>query len=190
MSRQRIILIGLIASVGLNLFLLAGIGARLSSINNTREARPFPPNIGWIVRDLSAERQAELANVLEPIRDEISPLRQAMFEAQRNVNELMAADEFNQTELEAAFAALRSASEAYTSLSHQQTASVLGELTAEERETALNFVQRRGPRDGRDSMRGPPGPGGPGFRPPDGGQRGPGGNRPPPRPPEELRPNR
>ena len=66
--------------------------------------------------------------MLEPIRDEISPLRQAMFEAQRNVNELMAADEFNQTELEAAFAALRSASEAYTSLSHQQTASVLGEL--------------------------------------------------------------
>lgn len=185
MSKRNFLLLGLLLSVGINLFLLGGIGIRMTTIQEIREARPFPPNIGWIVRDLSAERQAELMPVLEPLGQEIFSHRRAMFEAQRKVNELMSATDYDESELLAAFAELREASETYTAMSHQQTATVLGQLTEEERRVALEFVQRRGPRDGRDGFRGPGGQGGPGFRPPFGpdGRGGPPGIRPggPPR---------
>lgn len=184
MTRRNLLILGLLVSVGINLFLLGGIGNRMSTVQEIRETRPFPPNIGWIVRDLSAERQAELMSTLEPLGEEIFPLRRAMFEAQRTVNELMAATDYNETALRDAFVELRAASEAYTSLSHQQTAAVLSQLTEEERRVAMEFVQRRGPRDGRDGFRGPGGPGGPGFRPPfrsDGRRGAPGdGDLPPP----------
>ncbi len=176
MIRRNLLVVFLLASVAINLFLLGGIGIRMSNMQEIREARPFPPNIGWVIRDLSAERQAELMPVLEPLGEEIFPYRRAMFEAQRRVNDLMSASDYDEDELLAAFAELRSASEDYTSLSHQQTVAVLSQLTEEERQVATEFVQRRGPRDGRDGFRGPGGPGGPGFRPP----FGPDGRRPPP----------
>ncbi len=175
MTRRNLLVLGLLLSVGINLFLLGGIGIRMSAMQDMREARPFPPNIGWIIRDLSEERQAELIAVLEPLGQEIFPYRRAMFEAQRRVNELMATADYDEAALLTAFAELRAAAESYTSLSHQQTAAVLSQLSEEERQMAMEFVQRRGPRDGRDGFRGPGGPGGPGFRPPFGpdGRRGP-----------------
>lgn len=178
MIKRNLLILGLIVSVGFNLFLLGAIGIRLNAMQEIADARPFPPNIGWIVRDLSDERQAELADVLQPLGDEIFPLRRAMFAAQRRVNELMAASEYDEQALRDAFARLRSAAEAYTALSHQQTLTVLGHLSAEERRVAMEFVQRRGPRDGRDGFRGP-GRAGDGFRSPQnpGGRPGPG--RPP-----------
>lgn len=182
MIRRNLLLLGLVVSVGINLFLLGGIGIRMSTVQEIREARPLPPNIGWIVRDLSPERQEELAAVLEPLGEEIFPYRRAVFEAQRKVNNLMAAADYDEQALEQAFAELRAASETYTALSHQQTAMVLDQLTAAERQVATEFIQRRGPRDGRDGFRGPAGsgslrpggfggpggPGGPGDRPPGG----------------------
>lgn len=181
MSKHRLLIIGLILSVGINLFLLGGIGMRMRAVEDFREARPFPPNIGWIVRDLSEDRQAELGSVLQPLGEEISPLRRAMFDAQRRVNQLMTAEDYQAAALETAFANLRAASEAYTSLSHQQTVTVLNLLTEEERQAAVEFVQRRGPRDGRDGARRSRSDGA-GFPPPGGpdGRSGPDGGRPPP----------
>lgn len=178
MIRRNLLIFGLLISVGINLFLLGGIAIRMSTLQEIQEARPFPPNIGWIVRDLSPERQQELAAVLEPLGEEIFPHRRAMFQAQRRVNELMAAADYDEQALEQAFAELRSASETYTALSHQQTVLVLGQLTEEERQVALEFVQRRGPRDGRSGFRGP---GRSGFSPPGAPNGGPGarGDRPP-----------
>lgn len=182
MIKRNLLILGLVVSVGINLFLLGAIGMRLNAMQEIANARPFPPNIGWIVRDLSAERQAELADVLQPMGDEIFPLRRAMFAAQRRVNELMAASEYDEQALQEAFSELRSASEAYTALSHQQTLTVLGHLSEAERQVAMEFVQRRGPRDGRDGFRGP-GRGGSGFRPPQGAGSRPGPDGPPLTPP-------
>ncbi|MCG8414582.1 MAG: periplasmic heavy metal sensor [Pseudomonadales bacterium] len=180
MSRHKLLIIGLVVSLGINLFLVGGIAMRLNNMRDFANSRPFPPNVGWIIRDLEDSRQQELLETLEPLGEEISPYRRAMFEAQRRVNRLMSASEYDATELEAAFAELREAAQNYTTLTHEQTLQVLNQLSEEERRTAMEFIQRRGPRDGRDGFRG--GPGGPGFRPPFGpdGPRGPDGDRRPP----------
>ena len=176
MSRRNLLLLCLLVSVGINLFLFGGIAMRMSSVGDLREGRPLPPNVGWIVRDLSPERQQEMLAMMAPLAAEISPLRRSLFQAQREVNQLMAAPDYDASALNQAFAELRQASEAYTALSHQQTLSMLGQLTEEERQAAMEFIQRRGPRDGRDGFRGPGGPGRAGPGDFGGGDR----QRPPP----------
>ena len=169
MSRSKLILIALLASIAINLVFVGGISYRTSSIQE-RGPRPFPPNIGWVVRDLSEVRRAELEPLLESSNDEIRPLRQEMFAAQRRVNDLMASASLDAEALEQAFADLREAGARYQQLSHQQTIVLLRELTEEERQVARQFVQRRGPR-GREGRDGRPGfipggpPGGPGRLP-------------------------
>lgn len=181
MIKRNLLILILLVSVGVNILLLGGIAVRLSHSQDFREARPLPPNIGWIVRDLSEERRAELFEIMRPSAEQVMPLRRAMFEAQRRVNDLMAAADYDEAALTVALSELREASAAYTSFSHQQTIRMLGQLTEEERQAAMEFVERRGPRDGRDGFqrprsgrpddpdrRGPPGPGFP--PPPDAGQ--------------------
>ena len=95
MDRNKLILTVLIASVAVNLVFIGGIGYRTS---NTREfgPRPFPPNVGWVVRDLSEERRMELEPLLEQSYSEIRPIRREMGQAQRRVKELMESDTFDQ----------------------------------------------------------------------------------------------
>ena len=178
MSRERLILIALLASIAINLVFVGGIGYRATSFREMGP-RPFPPNVGWVVRDLSEERRAELEPLLQQSYQEILPMRREMFEAQRRVNELMASTDFDSTALEQAFTELRALNERYQTLSHQQTISLLAELTEAERQMAQEFVQRRGPR-GRD---GRPGFGGSGGR---GGSPGSPGR--PPYPPDSAEP--
>jgi uncharacterized membrane protein len=179
MIKRNLLVLILLLSVGINILLVGGIAVRVSNSRDFREARPLPPNIGWIVRDLSEARRAELMEIMRPSAEQVLPLRRSMFDAQRRVNELMAASDYDEAALAEALSELREASEAYTSFSHQQTIRLLGELSEEERQAAMEFVQRRGPRDGSDGFqrprpggpddparRGPPGPGFP--PPPDG----------------------
>jgi uncharacterized membrane protein len=183
MSRSKLIIVALLVSVAINLVFVGGISYRASSIQDFGP-RPFPPNVGWVVRDLSEERRSELDPILRQSYDEIRPIRGEMFQAQRRVNELMASASFDAEALDQAFAELRDAGERYQTLSHQQTIAIFNELTEEERQMAQQFVQRRGPREGRERFRG--GDGRPGFGArfgPD-GPRGPGG-RPPPSPPPD-----
>ena len=174
MSRNRLIISGLVISVAINLVLIGGIGYRASSIRDF-SPRPFPPNVGWVVRDLSEERRSELEPMLRESYDEIRPMRGEMFAAQSRINELMASQSFDAEALNQAFAELRDVSERYQALSHQQTISILNELSEEERQMAMEFVQRRGPREGRGRFRGQDGgprfgpngrPGRPPFSPP------------------------
>ena len=150
MNRQKLLSIALLVSIAANLFLIGGITYRVLSFREMPDARPFPPNVGWIVRDLSDERRAELAPVLRDTGEQIRPTRREMLRAMSRVNELMAASEFDSVALAEAFAELRSANDRYQTLSHQQTINILAQLTNEERLAAREFVQRRGPRDGRD----------------------------------------
>jgi uncharacterized membrane protein len=71
-----------------------------------------------------------------------------MFKAQRESNRLMTADPFDAEALAAAFTALRDAANEYQRLSHLQTAEILNELSVDERRKAVEFINRRGPRDG------------------------------------------
>lgn len=179
MTKNRILLVGLLLSLSINLFFVGGIAYRVANFQTERSGRPLPPNVGWVVRDLEESRRSELEPQLRESFAEIDPIRRDMMNTQRQVNELMSAQPFNANALNAAFAELREASIRYQALSHEQTSEILGLLSEDERQAALEFVQRRGPRDGRDGFRGRDG--GPGAR----GPRGPGGpddRRPPPPP--------
>lgn len=146
-SRNKLFLLILLISLPLNLFLVGGIVYRVA-FHPEFGPRPLPRNISWIVRDLSQDRQLELQPLLESNRQESESLRREMFNAQRQINELMASSNFNSDELNAAFAELRNSGNEYQALSHQQTVDILSRLTEDERKLAQEFLQRRGPRGG------------------------------------------
>jgi uncharacterized membrane protein len=158
MNRTRLLLLALIASFGLNLFFIGGIAYR---INRAVEfsGRPLPPNVSWMVRDLSEARRAELQPLMERSEEEIRSIRLEMFDAQRRLNELMTTQDYSAANLTQAFAELRSANLRYQEMSHQHSVAMLNELTAAERQLAVEFIDRRGPREGRDrrGFGGPPG---------------------------------
>lgn len=176
MTKNRIFLLGLLVSIAINLFFIGGIAYRVANFQGDRSSRPLPPNVGWVVRDLEESRRSELEPQLREGFMAIEPIRREMIDAQRRVNELMAAQPFEAAALDAAFAALRETNIRYQALSHQQTSRLFGLLSEEERAAALEFVKRRGPRDGRDGFRGRDGSSG--FR----GMRGPDSRPPPPQP--------
>ncbi len=163
MIRRRLLLFALLLSVAVNLFLIGGIGYRMAQMPERPEGRPLPPNLGWIVRDLSENRREQLSDQLRASAAQILPLRRAVFASQRQVNELMAAADFDAAALQQAFAELREASSRYQQATQEQTVIILAELTPEERQSARDFVRRRGTRDGSD---GPGRPRPPGDRPP------------------------
>ncbi|GJM13534.1 MAG: hypothetical protein DHS20C12_19370 [Pseudohongiella sp.] len=171
MTKNKLLLLGLLISISINLFFVGGIAYRVTNLSDEQSGRPLPPNVGWIVRDLEENRRSELEPQLRASFEAIAPIRREMMSAQRNVNELMSAQPFDANALTAAFTTLREANIRYQLLSHQQTSEILALLSEEERQAAMEFVQRRGPRDGRDGFRGRDG----GFR----GTRGPDDGRPP-----------
>ncbi|MEX0962698.1 MAG: periplasmic heavy metal sensor [Pseudohongiellaceae bacterium] len=180
MTKNRLLLLGLLVSISINLFFVGGIAYRVGNFNDERSGRPLPPNVGWIVRDLDEQRRSELEPQLRESFEQIRPIRREMIDAQRQVNALMSAQPFDAEALSEAFATLRAASIRYQELSHAQTSSIFGQLSEQERQAALEFVKRRGPRDGRDGFRGRTD--GSGFRE----RRGSDGQRsssPPPPPP-------
>lgn len=154
MNKRNLLLILLLASLALNLLLIGGIGWRMA---NARDyVQPLvPPSTGWILRDLSEGRRAELQPAAREGFESVRPARIEMLRAQRLVNELIGGDSFDQEALEDAFAQLRELSMDYQALSHERTTELLELLTPEERQAATEFV-RRGGRDraGRDGPRG------------------------------------
>ncbi|HJO12070.1 MAG: periplasmic heavy metal sensor [Gammaproteobacteria bacterium] len=158
MDKTKILIIGLLLSVGVNLFFVGGIGARMLTRPDPG-FRPFPPNMAWVVRDLGEARRAELAPIVESSSQAIRPLRAAMFETQRRVNQLMTEQPLDVTAINQAFADLRTANINYQELSHQQSVEILAELSASEREQAMQFLDRRGSRDRIRGGFGPPGEG-------------------------------
>jgi len=118
MSRKNLLVLGLVLSIGVNLFLIGGIAIRINNVRDYTQARPFPPNVGWIIRDLDEARQEELAELLEPLGEQVEPFRRAMMDAQLQVNRLMSSSNLSEAELSNAFNKLRDAAQAYTAITH------------------------------------------------------------------------
>lgn len=153
---RRRLTIALALSLGLNLFLVGGMAIRAYQLNTAGElsGRPLPPNLGWLISDLEPARQEEMRAKLHDRAMEGRSARIGMFKAQRNVNNLMAAQPFDHEALTTAFANLRAAAAEYQRISHAQTADALSQLSPEERIAALKFLERRGPRESRSIRNG------------------------------------
>jgi len=87
-------------------------------------------------------------------RSDANIIRRQMFQAQRRVNEQIISPDYNTDVLKQAFTELRSIGLQYQELSHQQMLTILSELTTTERAIAREFMQRRGPRNGRQGRDG------------------------------------
>ncbi len=154
MNKRNLLIILLIASLGLNLLLVGGIGWRMADRRESAQSL-VPPNTGWILRDISEGRRAELEPAAREGFESVRPARIEMFRAQRRVNELIGDEAFDRDALEDAFAQLRELSMDYQTLSHEQTVNILERLTPAERRAVTEFVRRGGPpRAGRDGPRG------------------------------------
>lgn len=151
MNKRNLVFL-LLASVAINLLLIGGIAWRSA---NVRQFVPLiPPSTGWIIRDLDEARRAELAPMTRESFESVRTARAEMFLAQRRVNELISAQSYGRDAVEDAFAELRELSMDYQALSHERTVRILQQLTPEERQAAVEFVRRGGPRAGRDGPRG------------------------------------
>lgn len=154
MNKRNLLVFLLLASLALNLLLIGGIGWRMANAREYVQSL-VPPTTGWILRDLSEERRAELQSAAREGFESVRPARREMFRAQQRVNELIGNESFDREALEEAFAKLRELSMDYQSLSHEQTVEILERLTPAERQAATEFVRRGGPpRAGRDGPRG------------------------------------
>ena len=75
MTKKRILLIGLLFSISINLFFVGGIAYRVANFDGEEFSRPLPPNIGWVVRDLEESRRSELEPQLRQSFAEIFSIR-------------------------------------------------------------------------------------------------------------------
>lgn len=149
-NRRRGLIVALLISIAINLFFVGGVAYRFYLINSEASiGRPLPPNISWLIRDLTPERQEELRAGLRERGMQGRAARIRLFEAQSESNRVMTQDPFDEEALVAALAELRDAANDYQRLSHLQAVETLSELSAKERRNAVEFINRRGPRDGR-----------------------------------------
>jgi uncharacterized membrane protein len=150
LNRRRGLIVALLISIAINLFLVGGVAYRFYLINSEASiGRPLPPNISWLIRDLTPERQEELRAGLRERGMQGRAARIRLFEAQSESNRVMTQDPFDEEALVAALAELRDAANDYQRLSHLQAVETLSKLSAKERRNAVEFINRRGPRDGR-----------------------------------------
>jgi len=139
-NRRRLLNIVLVISLALNLLVFGGIAARILW---SPAGRPIPPNLFWVLDDLDEATQARLRPTMQTFSDEMRPMRYTLFQAQRDVNDLLTEDPLNSTAIAAAFAKLREAGLEYQDIAHRQTLAIFGELTPEQRVSAMRFIQER-----------------------------------------------
>lgn len=145
LSRKNVLLLAAILSVGLNLFFVGALAARYMD-RSTRPAEP--PSLRWVMRDLDPATRERLQPQMGMFGQTLRPLRGEMFRAQRQVNELLAADPVDQQAVEQAFLRLREVNLRYQELTHDQLLQVFGQLSSDQRARAMRFMLERRSPDG------------------------------------------
>lgn len=139
-NRRRTLNILLVISLGVNLLVFGGMAARYFDFAN---GRPIPPNLFWVLRNVDEDTQTRLTPILEEYNNEIRPMRWALFQAQREVNDLLIKEPLNAEEIARAFDALRAASMKYQDRSHEQTLGIFEQLSPKQRVNAMRYIQER-----------------------------------------------
>lgn len=159
LNRNNVLLWIVVISVSINLFFVGILTARYLEMRNTSAA---PVNMRWVMRDLEPTAREQLLPQIRTQNEVLRPLRMDMFRAQREVNQLLAADPVDQAAVLDAFTRLREANLRYQQLSHEQLTGIFAQLTPEQRQRAFRFMSERGnPMEGggRPGLGPGPGPG-------------------------------
>lgn len=150
---NRWLIVVLICSIAVNLLF---IGIAVGRFTRAADARPFPPHLGWIGRDLTAETQQTLRGELRQFAKQGRQLRRQLMQKQRAVNEAFMSEPLDETRIREQLTELAAASAESQGALHEALVTIMSKLNVEERKLALDRLQRtregemrrrRGPRE-------------------------------------------
>lgn len=145
---SRWIKITLVVSLAINLVLIGAIVGRISAGSDS--TRPFPPHLGWVLRSLDSEKRQQLKPKLREQARDTRQARQQLRETQQAVTQLLLEDPLDEAALKAKLETLRSLSAKSQQDMHTALLGIMGQLSAAEREQAVQFLNQ----NWGDEMRG------------------------------------
>ena len=139
-KKNRVVIILLICSLALNLLFIGGLIGR--SIFGGPPGH-LPNHMGWILRNLSDEKRKELRPQLKERSGSLRTVRQEMRDARQRLSSAIMEEPLDEKALNLALKDLRSASNKFQVVTHENMSTILKEMKLEDREKALKFLSRR-----------------------------------------------
>ena len=139
-KKNRVVIILLICSLALNLLFIGGLIGR--SIFGGPPGH-LPNHMGWMLRNLSDEKRKELRPQLKERSGSLRTVRQEMRDARQRLSSAIMEEPLDEKALNLALKDLRSASNKFQIVTHENMSTILKEMKLEDREKALKFLSRR-----------------------------------------------
>ena len=139
-KKNRVVIMLLICSLALNLLFIGGLIGR--SIFGGPPGH-LPNHMGWMLRNLSDEKRKELRPQLKERSGSLRTVRQEMRDARQRLSSAIMEEPLDEKALNLALKDLRSASNKFQIVTHENMSTILKEMKLEDREKALKFLSRR-----------------------------------------------
>ena len=139
-KKNRVVIILLICSLALNLLFIGGLIGR--SIFGGPPGH-LPNHMGWMLRNLSDEKRKQLRPQLKERSGSLRTVRQEMRDARQRLSSAIMEEPLDEKALNLALKDLRSASNKFQVVTHENMSTILKEMKLEDREKALKFLSRR-----------------------------------------------
>jgi uncharacterized membrane protein len=144
-KKNRVVIILLICSLALNLLFIGGLIGR--SVFGGPPGH-LPNHMGWMLRNLSDEKRKQLRPQLKERSGSLRTVRQEMRDARQRLSSAIMEEPLDEKALNLALKDLRSASNKFQVVTHENMSTILKEMKLEDREKALKFLSRRDKRRG------------------------------------------
>ena len=139
-KKNRVVIILLICSLALNLLFIGGLIGR--SVFGGPPGH-LPNHMGWMLRNLSDEKRKQLRPQLKERSGSLRTVRQEMRDARQRLSSAIMEEPLDEKALNLALKDLRSASNMFQVVTHENMSTILKEMKLEDREKALKFLSRR-----------------------------------------------
>ena len=139
-KKNRVVIILLICSLALNLLFIGGLIGR--SVFGGPPGH-LPNHMGWMLRNLSDEKRKQLRPQLKERSGSLRTVRQEMRDARQRLSSAIMEEPLDEKALNLALKDLRSASNKFQVVTHENMSKILKEMKLEDREKALKFLSRR-----------------------------------------------
>ena len=139
-KKNSVVIILLICSLALNLLFIGGLIGR--SVFGGPPGH-LPNHMGWMLLNLSDEKRKQLRPQLKERSGSLRTVRQEMRDARQRLSSAIMEEPLDEKALNLALKDLRSASNKFQVVTHENMSTILKEMKLEDREKALKFLSRR-----------------------------------------------
>ena len=139
-KKNRVVIILLICSLALNLLFIGGLIGRSVFSGPPKH---LPNHMGWMLRNLSDEKREALRPQLKERAGSLRIVRQEMRQARQRLSAAIREEPLDERALKLALKDLRSASNKFQVVTHENMSTILKEISLEDRKKALKFLSRR-----------------------------------------------